>query len=229
MSEEKDSLEDFVNAHRDEFPQYEPSPDLWSRIQGDVQQHQKEAQQTEPGIVPIAPANEPKTIKLSTLYRAAAILVLGLVTGYGIWGVEWGDNSGISNANDSTTVNPNDELPVVNNYYISLKDLSPELAEVEQFYSSQIQERTEELQALQVGDQYMDDMTMLDDEMKTLQQEVSQNMDNERVIEAMVENYRMRLDLLENLLNELKKDNGASNGNTPNNSRDEKKNPDVQS
>jgi hypothetical protein len=118
---------------------------------------------------------------------------------------------------------------VVNNYYISLKDLSPELAEVEQFYSSQIQERTEELQALQVGDQYMDDMTMLDDEMKTLQQEVSQNMDNERVIEAMVENYRMRLDLLENLLNELKKDNGASNGNTPNNSRDEKKNPDVQS
>lgn len=217
MKEERDNLEDFVNQHRDEFPQAEPSADLWSRIQADLPSANSEQE------APTAPAQEPrqeKVIKLSTLYRAAAVLVLGLLSGYGIWGVDWGKGEGTVSTVDSTQID-NEQPQVVNNYYVSLKDISPELAEVEQFYSSQIQEKTNELQALQVNNQYLEDVEVLSEEMIALQKEVTTNRDNERVVEAMVENYRLRLELLENLLTEIKKEKEkkTDNGNTSNDVR----------
>lgn len=209
MNEERDNLEEFVNQHRDEFPQAEPSADLWSRIQADLPSNNSQQD---------TPAQEPpqeKVIKLSTLYRAAAVLVLGLLAGYGIWGVEWGNGEGTISTIDSTQTD-NEQPQVVNNYYVSLKDISPELAEVEQFYSSQIEEKTNELQALQVNNQYLEDVEVLSEEMIALQKEVSTNRDNERVVEAMVQNYRLRLELLENLLTEIKKEKEkkTDNGNT---------------
>ncbi len=216
MSEENDNLEDFVNENRDDFAQYEPSGDLWANIQQQMQNEPQEDASTEQDrsedtkVLPIAPPKEEKVIKLSTLYRAAAVLVLGLGIGYGIWGVDWKDSTEGSVA-VGTEENATEENPVVNNYYISLKDLSPELAEVEQFYTSQIQEKKQELQTMEVGNQYLGEIQLLDEEMKTLQREVSVNMDNERVVEAMVQNYRLRLELLEDVLEQIKNENETTN------------------
>lgn len=220
MAPEKDDIEKFFEEHGDEFPQYEPSADLWSKIKPQV-----EAKEEEPKVVPIAPKEE-KVIKVATLYRAAAVLVIGLLAGYGIWGVNWSGKTGqttVAVSNDSTSG------ATINNYYISLEDLSPDLAEVEQFYTSQIEEKRGELEALHVNQSYYEELEELDHEMTILQREASVNLDNERVVEAMVQNYRLRLELLENLLQEIQKEQENRTGSGLSNPTANETDNDVQS
>ena len=46
-------------------------------------------------------------------------------------------------------------------------------------------------------------MDELDEEYETLREEMRNNLDNERVLEAIVANYKKRIELIENLLRQL--------------------------
>lgn len=63
-------------------------------------------------------------------------------------------------------------------------------------------------------DEFMSFITELDEEYKSLKREMEKDLDNEKVLEAIIENYRKRLELMENFLDRLnqtkKLDDGQS-------------------
>lgn len=97
---------------------------------------------------------------------------------------------------------------------ITLGDLSPELNKIEDFYLASIQY---ELAALdsdpkykELMDQYVKQLSALDEEYKKLTEELNTIGPNENTVSAMINNLQLRLELLYRLkqkLNELKTDN----------------------
>jgi hypothetical protein len=88
----------------------------------------------------------------------------------------------------------------------SLGDISSELAETEYYYASQIDEK---LQLIHDSDSeidklVMEDMSLLDSAYFELQQDLKDNADSEEVINAMIQNYRIKLQVLEKVLEEIR-------------------------
>jgi hypothetical protein len=91
-----------------------------------------------------------------------------------------------------------------------------ELIEAEAYYTSQINMRKEEVFRLTASDpdvrREVDlEMVDLNRVYKDLKEDLKDNADNEEVIEAMIQNYRMKLDILEEMLLRLKQSNDSQN------------------
>jgi len=83
-----------------------------------------------------------------------------------------------------------------------------EIQETEQYYSQMVTQRYDELKPFLTenpGAQQMlaDDMEELDEVYLELKEDLKDNVSNPEVIEAMVLNYRVKLEILEDLLNQL--------------------------
>ena len=88
-------------------------------------------------------------------------------------------------------------------------DLYIEITETEQYYSQMVADRYEELQPFLTGnpsakEMLSDDMDELDEVYNELKEDLKDNASNPEVIEAMILNYRVKLEILEDLLNQLK-------------------------
>ena len=97
---------------------------------------------------------------------------------------------------------------------VSLSDLSPELAETEFFYLQQVSEKLQLIQASDYGidPEIMGDLAVLDSAYQQLKMDLKDNIDNEEVVNAMITNYRIRLQLLEQILIEIQEhDNEEDN------------------
>lgn len=86
------------------------------------------------------------------------------------------------------------------------------LKDAEAYYTSMINSKEEQiLQILgndnKVMDQIMEEMNGLDDIYIQLKNDLKDDVANEEIIEAMVQNYRMKLFILEDILNQLQKTN----------------------
>ena len=82
---------------------------------------------------------------------------------------------------------------------------SPELAEAEGYYSAMIETRMEQINNYRdrIDPQIFDDLEALDQAMKELENDLSDNIDNQEVINAMIKNYRIKLEILERIQAEL--------------------------
>jgi len=93
---------------------------------------------------------------------------------------------------------------------LDLRELSPELAEVETFYEDQIENATEELAPIKKLDQrgfnkdLAQQLTLLEEEYNELKLEMRDNYGDERLINAMIKNYQLRLQIIEQYLNQIK-------------------------
>ena len=127
-----------------------------------------------------------KTHRLSTwIWRAAATVLLIALAGYLVF-------------NDG----PNSKKYADG---IDLHELSEELAETEFYYSEMINEKLRNIQA-KSGDfdkLAMENISKLDSAYAGLKNDLKENINNEEVINAMIENYRIKLEILEQILNEL--------------------------
>jgi len=88
-------------------------------------------------------------------------------------------------------------------------DLYLEILETEQYYSQMVSDRYDELQPFLVSDpsakeMLATDMDELDEVYKELKEDLKDNASNPEVIEAMILNYRVKLEILEDLLYQLK-------------------------
>jgi predicted CopG family antitoxin len=88
-------------------------------------------------------------------------------------------------------------------------DLYTEIIETEQYYSQMVADRYEELKPFlasnpSANEMLSDDMNELDEVYKELKEDLKDNASNPEVIEAMILNYRVKLEILEDLLNQLK-------------------------
>ncbi len=88
-------------------------------------------------------------------------------------------------------------------------ELYQEILETEQYYSQMVSDRYEELKPFLVSnssakEMLSTDMEELDEVYMELKEDLKDNASNPEVIEAMILNYRVKLEILEDLLIQLK-------------------------
>lgn len=103
-------------------------------------------------------------------------------------------------------------MSTVNEGY-ALRDVSPELAETELYYATQISEKLEMIQIsnADVDNLVFENLALLDSAYDELKLDLKDNVDNEEVVGAMIENYRIKLEILEQILYGINKDDNKNN------------------
>lgn len=82
-----------------------------------------------------------------------------------------------------------------------------EIAELERFYGSEINHKITLIKGKIKDDRILNDVVEMDVAFSELKADLKDNVDNEEVIAAMMENYRLKLQILEEILSELEKEN----------------------
>ena len=182
-----DKLERFVIDHRDEFDDLEPNTAIWDKIQ----------------------KKEPKTVKLkwtTILARVAAVVVIFVASYY------------FHDYMDNRTTN---NILVADTKSNEETEKYHELLEAEVYYTSIIDAKREEIYMLaaskpQLRAEINDELVELDEDFRNLKEDLKDNADNEEVIIAMIQNYRIKLRILEETLIQLRETNNENSNNDEN-------------
>lgn len=172
----EDKFEKFVGRNRDEFDIHLPGPSVWENIQ----------------------KRQSKTLffsgkkMLRIAYRVASVAII-FVLSYAY--------------HDFRTQNKPEKISARMNNKI-YKEI-PELKETEMYYNKQVDLKLKELKPLlkdqpEIEKIVKNDLTELDQVYASLKQDLNDNIANEKVLEAMIQNYRLKLQILEDLLSEVK-------------------------
>lgn len=187
----KDRLEDFVKAHRDEFDSFTPRPDLWQDIAAELAGPPEAS-------APVEPVREAKVIQLNwnmALRYAAAVAVL-LVVGFAARYYR-PESGGAANPVASATPAP-----------VPLEKIAPELRQIETQYVRVIEQKESQLQEYNLKELGMDqewkqEAAALDSAYNQLKQELYTTPNKDVVIQAMSDNLKMRIAILNRQLQVL--------------------------
>jgi len=175
----EDRFEKFMKENREGFDFREPDPLLWKKIESGIR----------PGHF----------INWRTIISRAAVVLIIFAASYGVH--ELIDHKGRIVAGKRSQEKPAREIII------------PELQEAELYYSGLINEKLEEVKPILascpgVEEELYSDMSELDSLYSDLKADLNDNIANQEVIEAIIENYRLRIAILEGLLAELKPEDG---------------------
>ena len=176
----QDKLESFIRENSKGFDVFEPDDKMWDRI------HKPNS----------------KVVKLSwktIVIRIAAVIVI-FIGSYFVHDWVQGKKS-----NKILVLQPG-----TNGERMEGMENVKVLMEAEVYYASQINFAKNEIVKLSVDDPGLMkgidyDFVELDQVFKELKEDLKDDSDNEEVIEAMIENYRIKLDILEETLRQLRK------------------------
>lgn len=190
MHNEEDQLKKFVDAHRDDFDDHTPPSGIWEAIDNELSKDTKR-------IKTFSWAHYAK--------RAAAIIIIATVS-IVVYELINSTSENSTNNTDIAIVEVPEDKTV----------LPPEIVEAEQYYSVKIEDKFSELKRYNVVYPELEedieiDMAELDSAYSELKKDLSEEMANEEIIEAMIQNYRLKLEILENILEELKDINEDDN------------------
>lgn len=104
--------------------------------------------------------------------------------------------------NDNETNSIENPL-VTNEVYV----VPEEVKDIEQFYAIQVNQKIKEAERFEDSKDLLDEVENLKLEFEELKSDMGIGADREKVLEAMIDNYRTRLTILEDLLEELDRDN----------------------
>jgi hypothetical protein len=174
----EDKFEKFIRENREEFDFREINPLLWKKV--------------ESGIRP------KHVISWKTILSRAAIVIIIFAASYAVHDLI--DNHGHILAGKKSPEKHAKEIMI------------PELQEAELYYSGLVSEKLEEVKPILAGcpdveKELNTDMSELDSLYSDLKADLKDNVANQEVIEAIIENYRLRIAILEELLAELKPEN----------------------
>lgn len=173
-----DKLEKYVKEHRASFDTDVPSAKVWQNIE-----------KTKPIKRQL---NNVVSINKRFLWAAAAALVFAI-------SVILYQGSRIKNLKTETTI-----VSVENN--TRQWQMPPELKELDMLYTSQSSTTMQLLKELpDYQSELREELNELDEEFELLKTELGSEHSSEDVLKAMVENYRIKLDLLEITLEHLKR------------------------
>ncbi len=144
-------------------------------------------------------APERTTVGLAKIFWKAAAVVVIFVSSYyfhDFMDNSMADNAGLANEQQTES-------------YKSL-------VEAEMYYSSEIKFKKQELFQLTANTPLLQkninaELSNLDDIFIKLKEDLNDNADNGEVIEAMIQNYRIKLDILEEMLQQIKVKNAKNN------------------
>ena len=94
----------------------------------------------------------------------------------------------------------------------------PELQEAEGYYTSLIEMKLEQVKPLlsehpELQEELEHDLIELDSIYKNLKEDLKDNIANQEILEAMIDNYRLRIDILEEMVHFLEADSDGINNN----------------
>jgi len=170
-----DRLEEFVKNNRNAFDVHEPDPSLWLKISPENKTEN-------------ATGKSKRHVRsLNILRYAAAVAVIFAGISAGIYYL-----SGAKS----------DPAKIYGAMY-------EEVIEAESYYSGMVEQRYRELKPYfssspEIKASLDSDLNELDQIYSELKEDLKENVANPEVIEAMIQNYRMKVEILEDLLSNLK-------------------------
>ena len=135
----------------------------------------KELNEVEPKVIPIWKSNKMRI-------AASILIIVGLFSIF---------NFGIFNVNNSSASSENQELQEIDMHYKGLVA-----------FQVQLIEQNSKLSNIDKID-FLSFINELDKEYEDLKLELNKNLDNELVLEAIIKNYKKRIELIENLLAQI--------------------------
>lgn len=188
MSERFDK---YVKQHRDDFDFLEPDAASWGKIENRL-------------------GRKSKTRNMSLVWKAAAILV---IFGFSFWAqMQMEETPKVVTRNNFNSTNEIAQSPETEEKTIRAKQSNamflPEFAETEKFYSRKVNTTMKELKVYlvkypDVANDMKKDIAELDSVYKSLKLDLGDNVAQEEILSAMIQNYRMKLQILEDIKNEL--------------------------
>ncbi len=181
----KDQFEKHIQQHRDDFDIYEPSGDLWDKIEADLNSDKN--------------FFELKWVKISMKIAAGFIL---LTTFFYLFQYFANKQQHPASQMSESTGNKQEKI----------MEMYPELKEAEAYYASEIQNRIVKVKNHPAANPDLQhelnyDLSQLDSVYVELKTDLKDGVSNEEVVNAMIQNYRMRLAILEDILMQLQRKN----------------------
>lgn len=177
-----DALENFIKENREAFDSEHPSADLWQRI---------EASLPEERVVVLRPRSRFRALRIA----AAVLLLIGTGTVLGLF------------------LNPSHFGPASGATTFSLAAVAPQHAEAEQFFRRQIAGKVAQLQDAGKAEEVMTDLNQLEKQMEELKKAFQEapRESREFIIHSMIQNYQLRIELLERVLEEVRSSHPQNN------------------
>ena len=175
-----DQLEKFIQNNRADFDAETPHLRVWKRLENDLERRMPQQERT-----PVRVKSLP--VRSKSIYRTLSVAAIGLLllVAGGIVGSQFFGN----------TVTPLE----------SLAEISPEYGEMERYYRKTIDQQYAQLASYNVDPVVRRDLAQLDSTYRELSIEIQRAPEAARpqVVEAMIENYRTKVELLEFILDRM--------------------------
>ncbi|MBN2814021.1 MAG: hypothetical protein JXQ80_08075 [Bacteroidales bacterium] len=170
----EDRFEKFIMENRGQFDTREPDPRIWDKIERDIRVSSK--------------------FNWKVGFKRAAIVLLILMASYGAFEM-------------INRVSSGSDMAVKGKKYQKENTL-PGLKEAEAYYTNIVNEKLNELKPIiancpSLEEEIQFDLSELDSVYVDLKKDLKDNMANQEVIEAIIDNYRLKISILEDLRNEL--------------------------
>jgi hypothetical protein len=174
----KDQFKDFIQEHQDEFNMLEPSQDVWKGIENSSKK-------------------ERRLFDSRVFLRIAASLFF-------ILGAAWiALQIGKMPVRETAD---KEEVKTEELYDYAFSGISDELAEVEHYYVNEVAQKEALLSNFKVDEDLLEEVQLLNVEFEQLKIEMGQSADPMRVVEAMINNYQLRLEILQSILDQLERE-----------------------
>jgi hypothetical protein len=169
-----DRIKKFISEHRKEFDFRVPDPAIWKKIEADIRVKRE--------------------LKWRVIMTRAAAVVLIFAASYGVNELVHRFKSRNNQASETRGGVAGHTVPG--------------LHEAEVYYSGLVNQRLDELKPIiancpSIKEELNFDMSELDSVYLDLKADLKDNMDNQEVVEAIIENYRLKIRILEDLLSEM--------------------------
>jgi hypothetical protein len=169
-----DRFEKFIRENHESFDFREPDPRIWKKIETDIRVKRK--------------------IDWLLIMKHAAVVVMIFAASYGVNEmIHRLNNKGYS----AQKFNKSDKEKVI-----------PGLNEAEAYYTNLVNQKLDELKPIikncpSLEKELNYDMSELDSVYYDLKSDLKDNMANQEVIEAIIDNYRLKINILEDILKEI--------------------------
>lgn len=169
-----DKFKKFITDHREEFDLREPDPVIWQRVK-------EEIRVTSP-------------IRWRMILSRAAAVILIFAASYAV--NDWIHNTNSRKISEQKSGKPSKENEI------------PGLKEAEAYYTGLVKQKLDELEPIMANCPALQkelnfDMSELDSVYADLKADLKDNISNQEVIEAIIENYRLKIRILEDLQSEM--------------------------
>lgn len=170
----QDPMKDFFDANREAFDDLEAPEGMWDAIEEQL------------------PSKEVKMVPLHQVLKVAAVAVVAVVLGIALL---------LPSSPEQMADKPSKKATESN---ADAFEQYPELAEAAFYYQVRISEAEEALGAYSIEESDFETLRLLEKEMEDLKADLGDQVDNERLIEAMMQIYQYKLNMLEQMLKQVK-------------------------